>query len=36
MEHRHIETTEKYLHAIKEYNKKTVELLDDDEDAFPE
>jgi integrase/recombinase XerD len=37
MGHRHIETTEKYLHSIKEYNKKTVELLvEDDEDAFPE
>jgi integrase len=31
--HRHLETTEKYLHAIKEYTKKTVELLDEDEDV---
>ena len=31
--HRHLETTEKYLHAIREYTKKTVELLDEDEDV---
>jgi len=36
MGHRNIETMENYLHAIKEYNRKTVELLGDDEDAFPE
>ena len=33
MGHKNISTTEKYLHAIKEYNKKTVELLDEDEDV---
>jgi integrase/recombinase XerD len=31
MGHKNISTTEKYLHAIKEYTKRTVELLDKDE-----
>jgi site-specific recombinase XerC len=37
MGHKNILTTEKYLHSIQEYNKKTVELLDDEDedDGFP-